>query len=331
MRHTRLALVVILLAAGLPAGISAQAPEPVPVIIDTDMGADDWMAILYLLQHRQVETLAITVTGTGIAHCDPGTQNAMNLLALTGEPDIPVACGRETPLQGDHAFPDEWRAGPDAILDLDLPENPNPPPEITAVDLLAATMAESPEPVVLITLGPLTNVAEALAAQPDLAESISRMVITGGAVEAPGTVPGMTGDPVAEWNIWIDPLAAQPVFESGVPITLVPLDATNQVPVTPRFAEEHTAATPEAEFVLAVVNIVAQYGDFYFWDPLGAAIATDDSLATLEERHLVVTTDEGAESGRLVDSEQGSAIRVAVDADAARFETLFMDTLNQAE
>ena len=76
---------------------------PRPVIIDTDMAGDDWLAILYLLNRPDVSVQAITVTGTGEAHCGPGIKHALSLTALAGQPDIPVSCGRETPLQGDHA------------------------------------------------------------------------------------------------------------------------------------------------------------------------------------------------------------------------------------
>jgi len=89
---------------------------PRPLIIDTDMAMDDWLAILYLLQRKDYDVVAITVVGTGEAHCAPGVRNARGLLALAGYKQIPVACGRETPFDGGHAFPDEWRTGVDTCL-----------------------------------------------------------------------------------------------------------------------------------------------------------------------------------------------------------------------
>jgi inosine-uridine nucleoside N-ribohydrolase len=325
---------VALVTTGTSPSISAQEETRTPILIDTDMSQDDWMAILYLLQHSEVEVLAITVTGTGIAHCDPGVQNTMNLLALAGNPDIPVACGRETPLQGDHAFPAEWREGPDAMLGLSLPQNSNPLPEGTAVDLLTTTVQDSPDKITVVALGPLVNLAEAFTAEPALVENVAMVYMMGGAVDVPGTVwiEGLIEDPVAEWNIWVDPLAAQQVFESGVPITLVPLDATNDVPIKYKFHREYedTATTPEAQFVIEVTKILWQVPDYYFWDALCAAIATDESLTTLEERTLIVIIEEGAESGRLVEGENGTTMRVAFGADQERFERLFMTVLNSA-
>jgi inosine-uridine nucleoside N-ribohydrolase len=324
-----------LVAAMLPLSVVAQEEVRTPVLIDTDMSQDDWMAILYLLQHSEVEVLAITLTGAGIAHCDPGVQNTMNLLALAGNPEIPVTCGRETPLEGNHAFPDQWREGPDAMLGLPLPENTSPLLEIAAVELLTNTIQNSSDKITLVALGPLTNLAEAFTAKPTLVENVAMVYIMGGAVNVPGTVwiPGVVEDPVAEWNIWVDPLAALQVLESGVPITLVPLDASNDVPLTYKFHREYedTAATPEAKFVIDVTKILSGSQGYYFWDPLAAAIATDESLTTIEERTLTVVTEEGALSGQLVEAEDGIAIRVAFGADSERFKVLFMTVLNSTD
>ena len=134
------------------------------VIIDTDMAPDDWRAILYLLRRQDVDVQAITVAGTGEAHCGPGVRNALSLAALAGQPNIPVSCGSETALAGGHPFPDAWRASADAALGLRLPANPNGPASQAAPTLIRSAAAAAPGQVVLLTLGPLTNVAEALRA-----------------------------------------------------------------------------------------------------------------------------------------------------------------------
>src|SRR6188474_693963 len=127
----RVIFILLILLIFTAESFAQDAPRK-PIIIDTDMAADDWRAILYLLQRIDVEVRAITVTGTGEAHCKPGVQNALNLLALADNPDIPVACGRETPLQGDHAFPDALRASDDRMAGLTLPTSSNPPSAMTA-------------------------------------------------------------------------------------------------------------------------------------------------------------------------------------------------------
>lgn len=226
-----------------PPSLEPITPHPVaadaqPVVIDTDMAADDWLAILYLLGRSDVDVRAITVTGAGEAHCSAGTRNALGLVALAGRPEIPVACGREMPLEGDHAFPAEWRQRVDGLLGLTLPENSREASGESAVELLARTIQGSPQKVHLIALGPLTNVGELLQAEPELVMNLEMITVMGGAVEIAGNVGPSSHieNEVAEWNIYVDPRAAAEVFGSGAPITLVPLDATSYAPLTRRFS-----------------------------------------------------------------------------------------------
>lgn len=313
----------------------AVATDAQPVVIDTDMAADDWLAILYLLGRSDVDVRAITVTGAGEAHCSAGTRNALNLIALAGRPDIPVACGRETPLAGDHAFPTAWRERVDRLLGLTLPESSQEASDKSAVELLTQIIQGSPQKVHLITLGPLTNVGEALEAEPALVMNLEMITVMGGAVEVPGNVGSSSNieNEVADWNIYVDPRAAAEVFASGAPITLVPLDATNHVPVTMEFCRrlKRDRTTSVAEFVYRVLAAQEDYirlGSYYFWDPLAAAIATEEGVATFQEIPLMVVEEEGPESGRTLRSEEGFLIRVAMTADQERFETLFLDAMN---
>ncbi len=320
------------LQPGIP---PALAPNAQPVIIDTDMAPDDWLAILYLLQRPDVDVKAITISGTGESHCDPGVRNAMNLVMLAGRPEIPVACGRETPLQGDHTFPKDWRKSVDEMLGLVLLENPNPTADTTAVALLTNTTRASSTPIKLLAIGPLTNVAEALESDPAFAQNLHSLTIMGGAVEIPGNV-GSSSDiknEVAEWNIYIDPHAAAIVFNSGVPITLVPLDATEYVTVTTDFYQRQMKErlTPSAEFVYRVFmkkDPWIRVGEFHFWDPLAAALLTDESQTSYQELALKVIEEEGPASGQTLVSAEGQPVRVAMQAELPRFETLFRDTIN---
>jgi pyrimidine-specific ribonucleoside hydrolase len=327
-----------------PASLPALEPGPAPalaagarpVIVDTDMAADDWMAILYLLQRPDLDLRAITVTGTGEAHCGPGVRNALDLAALAGRPEVPVACGRETPLAGNHAFPTSWRERVDDLLGLSLPTNPNALFAGSAVELLSRAIRESPRKVEIVALGPLTNVAEALEADPALVDRLQRITIMGGAVDEPGNV-GFSGirNTAAEWNIYVDPHAAAIVLRSGAPITLVPLDATQVVPVTASFYKEmkRRRQTPAAEFVYRVLT--QKQGDigsglYCFWDPFTAAVITDEGLGVWQELTLAVIEEEGPNSGRTLVDGNGYPARVAMGADAARFEAVFLNTLNGA-
>jgi inosine-uridine nucleoside N-ribohydrolase len=220
---------------------------------------------------------AVTIAGTGEAHCDPGVRNAIRLLALGGETDAPVACGRETRLQGTNAFPEEWRTAVDDLSMLDLPETGRGADPRGAARLLLDTLDGDGT---LITLGPLTNVAEALRADPGFASRVPEFVAMAGAIDAGGNTPSG----VAEYNVWVDPLAAKEVIE-GMDVTLVPLDATDDVPFTPFFAETLAGhlTNPEAEAVDAIIaanrEIFLQDG-YSFWDTLVTALVFRPELAT---------------------------------------------------
>ena len=189
-----------------------------------------------------------------------------------------------------------------------------------AVALFTSAIQDSPEPVTVLALGPLTNVGAALAATPALVENIAMIYVMGGAVDVDGSFVSEENT-VAEWNIYCDPHAARLVFESGAPITLVPLDATNDVPVTPEFVAQLDAAksTPAAEFVAALLANNAESiasGSYYFWDPLAAVVMSDPSLVTLTPRDVTVIDVPGApDDGRTKPVANGSEILVATAPD----------------
>lgn len=311
------------------------ADDALPVVIDTDMAADDWLAILFLLGRPDVDVKAITVTGAGEAHCPAGVRNALDLAALAGRPEIPMACGRETPLQGTHSFPAAWRETVDDLMGLSLPENPETPSDEPAPEMLTRIVLESPEKVHVVALGPLTNLGEALEAESGLAENLAGITVMGGAVQVPGNVgPSSSVDNhVAEWNFYVDPRAAALVLRSGVPVTLVPLDATNHVPLTLDFSErlEGDRGTAVAEFVyrvLAAQEERIRSGGYYFWDPLAAAAVVDPGLITVEEMSLLIVEGEGPNSGQTLAREEGRPVWVAVAADRDGFEGLYLDVVN---
>jgi pyrimidine-specific ribonucleoside hydrolase len=136
-----------------------------------------------------------------------------------------------------HEFPAEWRQGADNAYGVNIPKG-GEPSELNAAELIIEIVQNSDEPITIVAVGPLTNIAEAIQMEPGIASNISDIFIMGGAVEVEGNV-GKSGVGIqnehAEWNIYIDPVAANVVFDSGVPVTLVPLDATKDVPVTRKF------------------------------------------------------------------------------------------------
>lgn len=334
-RRERLsASVALLLLLGGCSSTEGAGDQVVPVVVDTDVGQDDAMALLLLLQDPAVRIEAITVSGTGLAHCAAGVRNVLALLDVAGERrELPVSCGPQEPLPGtstaNGAFPDEWRAQTDGFYGVDLPDSDRSPADEPAPALLRTAIANADGPVRMLTLGPLTNVALALREDPELVEGIERIVTMGGAVDVPGNA---IENPLAEFNIWVDPVAAEEVFRSGAEIDLIPLDATQSAPVTAFFAEvlaDHRV-TPEAELVHSLIKSQQHLleGGYFFWDPVAAAVLVDRSLATFEEHRITVLEGKPTIQGWTVHDAEGAPIHVATDADGLAFERVFLNTLN---
>jgi len=326
-----LALAACAPAAG-PADLGQAATPfsgpPRALVVDSDMDGDSLMALLYLLQRPDLDLLAITVSGTGLTHCAAGVANALGLVALVGHAPIPVACGSETTLGEGHTSSPDWRAAADAGYGLALPEGGKPAAG-TAVEVLTAVLGAAPAPVLVLTLGPLTNLAQALLAQPALVDHIAMIYVMGGALNVDGNVEAA---PLAEWNVYIDPQAAQVVLASGAPVTLVPLDATNTLPVTAGYARQITqqAASPAAQAVaqvLAAQSAEIEAGGLYFWDVLAAVLVSEPGLAATRPATVQVVTS-GPDAGRTVEAADGARVLVADEPSPARFAQLFLATLN---
>ncbi len=317
-----------------PAATPEAADGPTPVIIDSDMISDDWMATLFVLNDPQFEVKAITVSGTGFAaDCAAGVRAALGLLALVEYGDVPVACGAESPLVGDNAPPDEWRTTLESVEALGLP-NGGKAIDIDAVELFTTTVQDSPVPITVLALGPLTNIGAALEASPDLVDNIEMIYLMGGAIDVEGSFVS-DENTTAEWNIFSDPHGAALTFDSGVPITLVGLDATNEVPVTPEFVAqlEAEASTPAAEFVANLLSTNAESiesGSYFFWDPLAAVVMADPGIVTLTPRTVTVVDSPGdPEDGRTMPADSGVEILVATAPDGAALEAALIAAWNQ--
>jgi pyrimidine-specific ribonucleoside hydrolase len=224
----------------------------------------------------------------------------------------------------------------DRMMFLSVPAPARDTSGRSAVELLRTTIEGAPEPVTLIAVGGLTNAAELLQSDPAIAKQLEAIYIMGGAVDVPGNIQEIvprSPNAVAEWNIYTDPYAASVVFRSGVPIALVPLDATDQIPVTDAFrqrlrADQTSEAARYAYRVLYRLHSLASSRPFYLWDPMTVAVGLDDSLGTFEERALSVVTDEGPCCGQTRQDPDGVEVRVCKRIQPQRFEAVFIDALN---
>jgi len=194
--------------------------HPLPLIIDSDPGLDDALAIGLAVARPELDLLAVTTVGgnTDVRHC---TENALRLLHAYGRSDIPVAEGAAGPLVGSVVRATEIH-GESGIGNTRLePSTATADPQ-GAVALMARLLREHPEPVVIAPIGPLTNIALLLRLHPGLAPRIAHLCLMGGSIGEGNTTVS------AEFNIYADPEAADIVFRSGVPITMIGLDVTHQ-------------------------------------------------------------------------------------------------------
>jgi pyrimidine-specific ribonucleoside hydrolase len=305
-------------------------PERKAILFDTDAAADDLVALAFLVASPNVELVGITVSGTGEAHCAGGVDVVLRLLERLAAPDIPVACGRDAPLEGSHEFPREWRERVDAGSGLELPHTTRTRAASTAVELISR-LAAGKDGLTVLTTGPLTNLAGALLADPTLPDRLGDVVIMGGALHVPGNLTccgAPAGNAVAEWNVYVDPHAAKVVVDRGLQPTFVSLDSTNSVAVTTALADRAMhppTETPAARVVadLFFANQFMRLGDYYLWDPLAALVAAGYPVGNLTPAAIDVIEDEGPASGatRPIDGEPNIRFLTNVDG-ATALDTL---------
>ncbi len=297
------------------AACAASVTQKTAVILDDDGSQDGMTAWAYMLGNPQFEVKALTLS-QGIARPNIFVDNVEGMLGRLNITGIPVGIGRPDPLAGNNEFPSFIRDGSDSFWSpfVTLPDSAPSVERRNAAELIVETVKESPSPVAILATGPLTNIAEALRLDPTIVDNISVVQIMGGAVFVPGNLPVLPDPPfstntVAEFNIWIDPVAAQEVFEAGnngLNIELTPLDATNQI----EFSREDQAAwietgTPEsliaAEFLDFALTVIQSDNDPNpVWDLVAALNLSEPNFSSETPLHIEVDTqsDPGATQGQ---------------------------------
>ena len=296
-----------------------------PVLIDTDPGVDDALALLQAWGTPRLEVEVIT-TVAGNVPVAAGTLNVFRLLALRDPQPAPiVAQGAAAPLGRSLRTATDYH-GDDGLGDLaDWPVVQPTLSSEGAVALMVAAARRHGSRLTLIALGPLTNVALAVAADAAAMRSVGRVVAMGGAVDVPGNVTAE-----AEFNIHVDPDAAAVVFDAGLALDLVPLDATRQAMLRQPVLHAALAATPAA-FGERVRRFTARsFGadgtrGMALHDPLAVGVASEPSLTTWESTRLEV----GGE-GQTRRAEGTPNVRISHTVDAPRFLRTFLEALCRA-
>jgi purine nucleosidase len=249
--------------------------QGLPFYVDCDTGIDDALALTYMVAAPSVELLGIgSVSGNTDAVTAAG--NSLNLLALLGRPDVPVAVGARNPLAGTFGGGVPNVHGDNGIGGVELPAAPSQPLAESAAEMLIRLAGQHPGRLRVLAVGPLTNLALALRQEPALRELVAEVTIMGGAALAPGNLT-----PVAEANVYNDPEAAAEVLEAGWNVTLVPLDVT-MANVLDEGERQQLAAIPHPAMP-RLAEMLQHYFGFYssvfgrpssaLHDPLAAAVA----------------------------------------------------------
>jgi inosine-uridine nucleoside N-ribohydrolase len=317
------------------------------LLIDTDPGIDDALALLLAFASPEATVEAIT-TVAGHVGVDQATRNLFRILEMIRPTPQPIiGRGAATPLgrplvTSNDVHGDDGLGNLDRVVDADGRRRYAPLPSIIkmreAADVILETADRLREELILVAIGPLTNLATALRKEPHGLSRVGRIVVMGGAIVTPGNIT-----PAAEFNFYVDPEAAAAVFEAGLPVELVPLDATRQAVLRQsEFARRlDGSASAVARFVADFTRhgfaFGAERGDagITLHDPLALALALDPSLAKLEPFHVEVECEGRVTRGMSVadrrpmvsDRKRPPNCRVALSVDAPRFLRLFIDRL----
>jgi purine nucleosidase len=282
----------------------AQA-TPRRVIIDTDPGTDDAMAIILALNSPEFKVEALTVV-PGNVEAKQGLENALKIVSLAGRCDVLVAGGAQHPLNQKLITAQFWH-GKNGLADVELPPTKCKADPRFGPDLIIEMVHKYPHEITLIPVGPLTNIALAVSKDPSIAFLVKDIVIMGGSISG-GNVNG-----AAEANIYNDPEAAQIVFNAGWMVTMVGSDVGERTLITRKYlAELQSSHGPESDFIAKIADFYltrsekSGYAGAAMYDPLAVGIALDSSLGTLKEMHIDVETKGEFTRGETVANRMGS-------------------------
>ena len=303
---------------------------PKPLIHDHDGHVDDLLSCILLWLSPEIDLQAIGITN-GDCYVDQifeAMQKVATYLDIDG-PEIAII-EDDVPNQ----FPENWRRESYIINELPLfrdnylkkPYQHGRPRRTDSV--FFDCLSNSKVPLTVVTTGPLTNVAKLLAANPELKENIQEFIIMGGALNVKGNVEEDGTDGTAEWNVYSDPMAFKQILETKLPIKLITLDLTNELPVTKDFVAklEELGENSRACALAAKLWSLVKGFDYYFWDTITAAVAIQPGLFTFKEMKIDVSTS-GRNMGKTSGSMFGKKVQVATQVDKKSFEDLLLSIL----
>ena len=309
----------------------------IPVIFDHDGGIDDLISLMLLLTMERIDLLGITITP---ADCfiEEATETTLKILSLFQRSDIPVARGDQ---YGVNPFHYDWRAQP-KILNalpalLSIPLDTRPLVEQPARSFIATMLANRQQPVTILMTGPCSNLMAAIDADAAIKGKIAAVIWMGGAVDVAGNVAIHNHDNSAEWNVYWDPYAAKALFESGLPIKLIPLNATNCLPIDKQFLSRVAAQRQfslselAGQFWAATVTAIPTYEfTYHLWDVLAtSALELDRDAIHYQMMELEVCTNQPQQGRTQVRPGNNQWIEVAIAADHTKVTQYLLNKLRQ--
>ena len=293
------------------------------IVIDTDPGVDDAIAILMALACPTFEIVGLTTVG-GNVPLARGTRNALALLEYAGREGIPVAAGAARPYRG--RFRHSYRFHTPTGIGRRLPDPKTRPLDIGAVEFLSGALNHAPGGLTIIALGPLTNLALLLEQYPESLERLKSLVVMGGAVDVPGNTTAS-----AEFNIHSDAYAANLVLSRVSPITLVELGACRQAAIT---REDAGILQSSGRLGRLAFQILANWfarderrQRFEFYDPLTVAAAIDPEVMTTRRMGLRVELEDAELFGATLADDGNPEVAVSCEVDTVRFFGLLEELL----
>lgn len=308
---------------------------PKRILIDTDPGIDDSLAILLALASPELSLEGLTVIH-GNCSTAQGTVNALSVLELAHSSRIPVARGCDLPLVQPSLLAPETHGGT-GLGYARLPTPKKATDRQHAVDFLIEKLLAAPGEITLVAIAPLTNLAMAIRREPRVVGAVKEVISMGGAIRHPGNTT-----PLAEFNVYVDPHAAHIVYHSGIPLTLVPLDVTYQCILTPQdVARLQKTQSPITRFIADSTRFYMEFHDEYqqiegcvINDPLALALTFAPGLCDYEEHYVDVDISGGISMGKtLADfykmTKKPANMKVALGVRARDFIELFLQRIEQ--
>ncbi|MCX8514067.1 MAG: nucleoside hydrolase [Burkholderiales bacterium] len=290
------------------AASSINAIDQTDLIIDTDMGIDDSMAITYILLHKSIHIPFISIVADSNSSCKYATENLARIINTFANYSIPIACGPSKPLVGNNSFPKS------IIDDMDKHAGYNLPYvkvqiKYDAVEQLYRTLINESRPVNILSLAPQTNLALLFDTHSDVIKKVKHIYSMGGALKVLGNINAFDSRGIykySEWNIYIDPVAYKDVLKTLIPITIIPLDITRLAIFDTKIYNKlgQHLNIPASKFVYGILNVEYKFlisKKWEFWDPMAAVIMLHPELANCQTDKInIISNSNSHDNGRMI-------------------------------